>query len=89
MPERAVRAALAIRDAMPDLSRELGCDLNVHIGIASGQVVAAAAAPATGRTRVTGDSVNLASRLTDAAAAGEILISDAVRRMLPPGFTCR
>ena len=43
-PERAVRAALAIRDAMPDLSRELGCDLNVHIGLASGQVVASGGA---------------------------------------------
>ena len=27
-PERAVRAALAIRDAMPDLGRELGCALD-------------------------------------------------------------
>ena len=84
-PERAVRAALAIRDAMPDLSRELDCDLNVHIGIASGQVVASGGAGH--RTySITGDSVNLASRLTDAAAAGIILISDAVRHMLPPGF---
>ena len=31
--------------------------------------------------------MNLASRLTDAAAAGIILIADAVRHMLPPGFT--
>jgi tetratricopeptide (TPR) repeat protein len=33
--------------------------------------------------------VNLASRLTDQATAGEILISDAVRRRLPPAFRCR
>jgi hypothetical protein len=33
--------------------------------------------------------VNLASRLTDAAATGAILISDLVRPMLPPRFACR
>jgi class 3 adenylate cyclase/tetratricopeptide (TPR) repeat protein len=85
-PERAVRAALAVRDAMPDLSRELGHELNVHIGIASGQVIASGGAGH--RTySITGDSVNLASRLTDAAPTDIILIADAVRHMLPPGFT--
>jgi class 3 adenylate cyclase/tetratricopeptide (TPR) repeat protein len=87
-PERALRTALAIRDLMPDLSREFGCDLNVHIGIASGQVVASGGAGY--RTySITGDSVNLASRLTDAAPSGTILISEAVCRMLPPRFVCR
>jgi class 3 adenylate cyclase/tetratricopeptide (TPR) repeat protein len=87
-PERAMRAALAIQGAMPDLSRELGRDLNVHIGIASGQVVASGGAGH--RTySITGDSVNLASRLADTAAAGVILISDAVRHMLPPGLACQ
>jgi class 3 adenylate cyclase len=84
-PERAVRAALAIRDAMPDLSREFGRELNVHVGIASGQVVASGGAGHKIYS-ITGDSVNLASRLTGAAAAGIILISDAVRHMLPPGY---
>jgi class 3 adenylate cyclase/tetratricopeptide (TPR) repeat protein len=80
-PERAVRAALAIRDAMPDLSRELGCTLDTHIGIASGQVVASRSAGH--RTySITGDSVNLASRLTDQAGAGAILVSEPVRRLL-------
>jgi predicted ATPase len=35
---------------------------------------------------ITGDSVNLASRLTDQAGSGEILISDGVRRLLPERF---
>ena len=38
--ERAVRAALAIREAMPELSAEAGHSMRVHIGIAGGQVVA-------------------------------------------------
>ena len=84
-PERAARAALAIRDAMPDLSREFGRELNVHIGIASGQVVASGGAGYKTYS-ITGNSVNLASRLTDQAASGEILISDGVRRLLPERF---
>ena len=84
-PERAARAALAIRDVMPGLSREFGCELNVHIGIASGQVVASGGAGYKTYS-ITGDSVNLASRLTDQAASGEILISDGVRRLLPERF---
>ena len=67
-PERAARAALAIRDACRALGRELGRELGVHIGIASGQVVASGTGSARHlKTTVTGDSVNLASRLTDQA----------------------
>jgi class 3 adenylate cyclase/tetratricopeptide (TPR) repeat protein len=75
--ERAVRAALAICDAMPELSVEAGRTIHVHIGIAGGQVVASGTGSASHREyTVTGETVNLASRLTDAAATGEILISD-------------
>src|SRR6187397_314137 len=38
--ERAIRAALAIREAIPELSARLGRPLGVHIGVAGGQVVA-------------------------------------------------
>jgi class 3 adenylate cyclase len=59
----------------------------VHIGIASGQVVASGGAGH--RTySITGDSVNLASRLTDQAKAGTILVSDAVRRTLADRLDC-
>ena len=88
-PERAARAALAIQDAMPALSEELGRPLGVHLGLAAGQVVASRSGSAAHREyTVTGESVNLASRLTDAAPSGTILISEAVRRMLPPAFAC-
>jgi class 3 adenylate cyclase/tetratricopeptide (TPR) repeat protein len=87
--ERAARAALAIQGAMPGLSTALGRTLEVHIGVAAGQVVASRSGSAAHREyTVTGDSVNLASRLADAAPAGTILISAAVRRMLPPSFMC-
>ena len=78
-PARAVRAALAIHEAMPDVSDKAGQDIQVHIGIASGQVVASGIGGDAHYT-VTGESVNLASRLTDAAAAGETLMSEAVQQ---------
>ena len=87
--ERAARAALAIRDAMPALSARMVRPIAVHIGVASGQVVASGTGGPGHRTyTVTGDSVNLASRLTDLAAPGEILVSDAVRRALAERLEC-
>src|SRR3954452_5313345 len=88
-PERCVRAALDIGRRVPMLAAELGRPIGVHIGIASGEVMASG----TGSARhleytVTGDSVNLASRLTDKAATGEILISDSVHRALAERVDC-
>ena len=98
-PERAVRAALDMHDAVAALDPPL----EIHIGIASGQVVAdRTGSDAHREYTVTGDSVNLASRLTDIAARGETLISEAAQRTLsgrrskssvrPPGWqttTCK
>jgi class 3 adenylate cyclase/tetratricopeptide (TPR) repeat protein len=88
-PERCLRAALDIGRRMPMLAAELGRPVGVHIGIASGEVMASG----TGSARhleytVTGESVNLASRLTDQAATGEILISDSVHRALAERIDC-
>lgn len=82
-PERAIRAALAIHQAMPKVSEEAGCPVNVHIGIASGQVVASQIGTENHYT-VTGDSVNLASRLTDQAGADQTFLSANVQRSLGP-----
>lgn len=77
--ERAVRTALAIRDAMPALSIQLGRPVGVHIGIAGGQVVASRTGSIIRRQyEVTGETVNLAARLTEAAKSGDILVSEAV-----------
>ena len=92
-PERAVRAALDIHAAVSRLGNDLGRDLSAHVGIASGQVVASGTGSETHREyTVTGDSVNLASRLQDRAQAGETLISEALyrtvarsRRLRPSG----
>jgi class 3 adenylate cyclase/tetratricopeptide (TPR) repeat protein len=85
--ERAVQAAIEITGAMPELSRRSGREMRVHVGVASGHVVASETG-STGRHEytVTGESVNLASRLTDVAGAGEILISEILYHELSDRF---
>jgi len=88
-PERALRAALDIHPAMAELSKEFGRDLRTHIGIASGQVVASGTGSDAHREyTVTGNSVNLASRLQDKAEGGETLISQAVHRAVMDAVEC-
>jgi class 3 adenylate cyclase/tetratricopeptide (TPR) repeat protein len=63
---RALRAALEMREALPSLG------VRGRIGIATGEVVTG-----TEERLATGDAVNLAARLEQAAAPGEILLADA------------
>src|SRR5437762_2474510 len=81
--DRALRATVDIHGAMASLSSESGRPLATHIGIASGEVVAAATGSAAHRNyTVTGDAVNLAARLTELAHGGETVVSDDVQRTL-------
>jgi hypothetical protein len=74
---------------MSGLSGEVGHAVQVHIGIASGQVVASGTGSDAHREyTVTGDSVNLASRLQDRAAPGETLVSDALHRAVAAAVHC-
>lgn len=78
-PQRAVRAALAVLDAVHDLAKERKQKIGVHIGVASGEVVASqTGSDIHSAYTVTGDSVNIAARLTDCAANGEILLTQSV-----------
>src|SRR5262249_55428852 len=63
--------------------------MHIHIGVAGGQVMASGSGSASHREyTVTGDTVNFASRLTDAATADEILISETVWRALAGRLEC-
>jgi class 3 adenylate cyclase/tetratricopeptide (TPR) repeat protein len=88
-PLRAVRAAFDIHEAMAALSADADRDLQVHVGIASGEVVAGGLGrEARAEYTVLGESVNLASRLDSMAGAGETLISDAVYRAVSGHVDC-
>lgn len=80
-PERAVRAARDMHASIQQLSLDMDRDLQAHIGIASGQVVAGGTGSDAYREyTVTGETVNLASRLQDLAGGGETFLSDDVAR---------
>src|SRR6516225_4477710 len=68
-PERAVRAGLRILEAISELNEaHAGLDLQVRVGIATGEAMVALGARADqGESIVTGDVVNTASRLQGAA----------------------
>ena len=76
---RAVRTGMAMLRRLEQLNTELQTTWNVslacRIGINTGEVVAGD--PGTGASFVTGDAVNLAKRLEQAAGTGEILIGTA------------
>jgi len=73
---RAVRAAGEMRVALAalnaELERERGVRIRVRTGVNTGQVVAGD--PTAGQRLVTGDAVNVAARLEQAAQPDEILI---------------
>ena len=72
---RAVRTGLALAGAVERLGGQLGLDpgeLQLRVGIESGEIVSAEAGPDQGR--VTGDVVNTAARLQSAAPAGGVLL---------------
>jgi class 3 adenylate cyclase len=75
---RAVRAAHDLRNGMTrlnaDLKREAGITLGVRTGINTGEVVAGDSA--SGQFYATGDAVNVAARLEQTAAPGEIVLSE-------------
>ena len=69
---RAVRAAAEMRDAVAEHG------LEARIGVNTGEVVVGG----DGETLVTGDAVNVAARLEQAAAPGEILIGAETRALV-------
>jgi class 3 adenylate cyclase/tetratricopeptide (TPR) repeat protein len=86
---RAVRSAVQMRESLAVLNGELeaqqGVTIQTRTGITTGEVVAGD--PATGQTLVTGDTVNTAARLEQAANPGEILIGEPTWRLVRDAIT--
>ena len=81
---RAVRAAAdmqRVQAALNDeLERQWGVRLTVRTGVNTGEVVAGD--PVAGQRLVTGDAVNVAARLEQAAGAQEVLLGDLTYRLV-------
>ncbi|MDX6539304.1 MAG: hypothetical protein QOI71_914, partial [Gaiellales bacterium] len=81
---RAVRGALDLSAGVSELNAglraELGIELTLRIGVNTGEVVAGH--PASGHALVTGDAVNVAARLQQAAPAGSILLGQLTYRLV-------
>ncbi|MFL5828003.1 MAG: adenylate/guanylate cyclase domain-containing protein [Thermoleophilaceae bacterium] len=77
--ERAVRAALALNQAVNALAEEMRMpELRVRSGVLTGS--AAVELGAEGEGMVLGDTVNTASRLQSLAEPGTVLVDDVTRR---------
>jgi class 3 adenylate cyclase/tetratricopeptide (TPR) repeat protein len=81
---RAVRAASQMRDLLDilntELERDWGARLEIRTGVNTGGVIAGD--PSAGQSFVTGDTVNVAARLEQAAEPGEILIGAVTRELV-------
>jgi len=81
---RAVRAATELQDALGDLNPDLaaahGVELQVRIGLNTGEVLVADSE--SGEAFATGAPVIIAQRLEQAALPGEILLGEATLRLV-------
>jgi class 3 adenylate cyclase/tetratricopeptide (TPR) repeat protein len=80
---RAVQAAATMREALASLNdgfeREWGVRIATRTGVNTGEVMAGD--PGRGEAFVSGDAVNVAARLEQAADPGEILLGDFTYRL--------
>ena len=81
---RAVRAADELRDGLGELNDELeagyGTRLELRMGVNTGEVVTG-----TEERLATGDAVNVAARLEQAAQPGEVLLGEETYRLVRDG----
>lgn len=86
---RACRAALEMQEQIVSLNDRLeqqyGTSIAVRIGVNTGEVVTSSVIST--QTFATGDAVNVAARLEQAAAPGEVLLGEATYRLVRHAVT--
>jgi len=84
---RAVRAAVDLREQLVAVGTEfaavLGQELVPRVALDTGEVISGNAT--AGQAAITGDASSTAAELEHAAGPGEILLTDATRRLVPAG----
>jgi class 3 adenylate cyclase len=80
--ERAIRAALAVRESVGELSERSGLNLQLRIAVNTGEaLVTLDARPELGEAMVAGDVVNTAARLQSGAPTNGILVGAETHRL--------
>jgi class 3 adenylate cyclase/tetratricopeptide (TPR) repeat protein len=83
-PERAVRAALAVRDA---LAGDAGAPVRVQAAVATGEALVRPGRSARGRQRALGGPMGVAARILESVPAGGVLVSETTRRATERAIT--
>ena len=91
-PIRAIKAAREIHELVdaisPEVENRIGQPISMHTGINTGLVVTGEVDMERGTHGVAGDTINLASRLSNLAKPGEILVDVDTCRQVEGHFTC-
>jgi len=91
-PIRAIKAAREIHqlvDAIsPEVEKKIGQSISMHTGINTGLVVTGEVNMERGTHGVAGDTINLASHLSNLANPGEILVNVDTCRQVEGHFAC-
>ena len=89
--EQATRAGLALVDAVANLKTDIGTELQVRVGIATGMVVVGdlTGEGAAKEQAVIGETPNLAARLQTFATPGTVLICESTHRLTDGHFVYR
>src|SRR5579864_5029978 len=93
-PRRAVLAAIDMQSALRrynvQLRKQIGCELEMRIGVNTGVVLAGPIGSHRKRAyTVMGDAVNVASRLEHSAPVGSVVIGESTRAHLGDAFRLR
>jgi class 3 adenylate cyclase/tetratricopeptide (TPR) repeat protein len=91
-PIRAIKAAREIHqlvDAIsPEVEKKIGQSISMHTGINTGLVVTGEVDMERGTHGIAGDTINLASRLSNLAKPGEIVVDVDTCRQVEGHFDC-
>ncbi len=92
-PVRAVHTAIEIHDLVKTLSpgfeKKFNTNLSMHTGVNTGLVITGDKYIGKGRHGLTGDTINLAKRLTGLAKAGEIIVGESTFQKVEHHFTLK